>query len=63
MSLELKKLELAIQKAKTAKMELDLKICERQEDILRMEDHKELQDKRIANLENEIEKITSKEGE
>lgn len=55
--LELKKLELKISKAKTAKEELEVKIMERKLDISRMEDHLALQDTVILDAKEELRKI------
>ena len=57
MSLEKKKIMLSIQKAMTAKLELEVKIAEREADIERMSDHIELQDKRIDELNEELKNL------
>lgn len=49
-SMERKKLEVQLKRIDATKAELDLKIDERKEDIKRIEEHIELQNK----LENEI---------
>lgn len=50
MKLEHMKLKFDLQKCHTARMELELRICERENDIQRMLDHIQLQDKREAEL-------------
>lgn len=56
-SLEIKKLDLAIKVAETARMELELKIFERELDIKRMRDHIGLQNKRIDDCKAKIKEL------
>lgn len=53
MSLEKKKIQLNIAKAETGVLELEFKIEERKQDIKRMEEHIQLQLKRIEELKEE----------
>ena len=56
--LEIAKLKLAIKKADTAKDELDVKILEAMDNIQRMEDHKNLQDERMAECRDQLDKLS-----
>lgn len=53
--LEIKKIIFEIQRVTTAKMEMDLKISEREDEIIRLRGHMEAQDKRIAELKVQLE--------
>ena len=59
MSLEKKKKELELAKVECAKQEMELKICESEENIKRLQDTIEIQDKRIL----EIKEILKELGE
>ena len=48
------KKELQISRANTAKMELEYKICEKKDEIKRIEDHIKLQDELIEKLSEEL---------
>ena len=54
-SLEIKKLKLSITKAETAKEDIDMKVLEAEVNVERMNNHKELQDKHIAEIKQELE--------
>ena len=50
MSLERKKMELELRKVETAKMEMEVRIYEREEDIKRLQDNILIQDIKIEEL-------------
>jgi hypothetical protein len=54
MSLEKKKKELELAKVKCGKQEMEFKILERLEDIERLKENINIQDKRILELEKEL---------
>lgn len=54
MNIEKRRKLLEKQKVSTAKMEMELKIEERLADIERLKDNIDIQDKRIAELDDEI---------
>jgi hypothetical protein len=54
MSLEIKKKKLELAKVMCAKQELELKILEREEEILRLMDNIKVQDKKIEELKQEL---------
>lgn len=57
MKLEEMKLRFDLQKCQTARMELQLRICEREEDIKRLQDHIKLQDDREIDLKKQIQAL------
>lgn len=57
MSLEKKKLQLELMRVQTAKLDLELKIDERKEEIKRLEEHIAIQAKREIELKQELEAL------
>lgn len=57
MSLEIKKKQLELQRVMTARMEMELKIEERMEEIERLKANIEIQNKREAEIKEEITKL------
>lgn len=60
MSLEKKKVELELMRVKTARMELEMRIEERKEEIERMAEHIVIQEKREEELQAKLKELTSK---
>lgn len=56
MSIERKKMELELMRVKTAKMDLEVKIEERLEEIEKMKMHIEIQEKRVIELTEQLSK-------
>lgn len=56
MSKEQLKIDMEYQKVKAAKYELRYRLAEKEEEVERIKEHIELQDKRLAELQNEITK-------
>lgn len=57
MSLEIKKKQLELQRVMTARMEMELKIDERMEEIERLKANIEIQNKREQEIKEEIAKL------
>jgi len=55
MSLDRAKKELELAKVKCAKQEMEFKILEREQDILRLKEHTKIQQDRIEQLQGELE--------
>ena len=59
MSLEKKKIELELMRVRTARMELDMRIEERKEEIERLAEHIIVQEKREEELQAKLKELTS----
>ena len=55
--LKIKKLELTIRKAETAKEELDYKMLEKKVEVERMKEHRDLQDEAIKKAKDELKEL------
>jgi len=60
MTLELKKKQLELMKVECGKQEMLLRVFESQENIERLNQNIEIQDKRISELKEEIKKLSNK---
>lgn len=60
MSLELKKIKLELMRVQTARMDMELKIDERKEEIQRLEDHIKIQSDKELELSQKIQDLSNK---